>query len=511
MIAGYVRVSTQMQAERDSLVNQEESIAAYAQSKRRDFRIYKDVGISAKDQERPDFQKMIVDIEAGRIDTVVVTKLDRITRSVKDLIYLKEFFEKHEISFIALTQNLDTSTPMGRFSFYVIGLVAQLEREVTAERVAEIMKARALKKKWNGGVIPYGFKYKSKGLQVNEEEAEVVRKIFDLYRQHKSFRKVTHTMNALGYRTRQGCPWAATSIKRSLQNPAYIGTLTYNKRKIKGKTSTARPLEEHILVENSFESILSRKVFYEVQEIMSNQRHTPPKSKSSQYLLTSLIKCGYCGASMYGHTFNDKRKAGRVYRYYRCNSHLQKGSSICKGNTIEVGYLENALFEELKKFRVNPQALEEKIKEHNLQYLDTVGPLKMQQKHLENKISKFDEKTTRLFSLYEDAIISKREFAERKTVLDEQRRLLNSELYELQQKITLDDMTSVDLNGTLESIGNLADVYDELEFSEKKELIGTVIGDIVVGEDWVDYSIYSLNKAVAYYDCMDMDSLPQPA
>ena len=64
-------------------------------------------------------------------------------------------------------------------------------------------------------------------------------------------------------------------------------------------------------------------------------------------------------------------------------------------------------------------------------------------------------------------------------------------------------MTSVDLNGTLESIGNLADAYDELEFSEKKELIGTVIGDIVVGEDWVDYSIYSLNKAVAYYDCMD--------
>ena len=116
MIAGYVRVSTEMQAERDSIVNQEESIQAFAKSKGEPVRLYKDIGISGKDKERPAFQKLLRAIESGRIDTVVVTKLDRITRSVKDLIYLKELFDKQNVDFVCTTQHLDTSTPMGRLS-----------------------------------------------------------------------------------------------------------------------------------------------------------------------------------------------------------------------------------------------------------------------------------------------------------------------------------------------------------------------------------------------------------
>ena len=113
-----------------------------------DYKLYKDIGISGKDKDRPAFQKMTDDVETGRVNSVVVTKLDRITRSLKDLIYLKELFDEYDVSFVSITQNLDTSTPMGRFSFFVLGLVAQLEREVTAERVAEDMKTRAKRKKW---------------------------------------------------------------------------------------------------------------------------------------------------------------------------------------------------------------------------------------------------------------------------------------------------------------------------------------------------------------------------
>jgi site-specific DNA recombinase len=154
--AGYIRVSTDMQTERDSLLNQEERIVAYAKAQKKPYQIYSDAGISAKDTDRPAFQQLISDIEANKIDTVVVTKLDRITRSLKDLIQLKELFDDYDVSFVSITQNLDTSNALGKFSFYILGLVAQLEREMTAERVADDMVARAIRGKWNGGVVPDG-------------------------------------------------------------------------------------------------------------------------------------------------------------------------------------------------------------------------------------------------------------------------------------------------------------------------------------------------------------------
>ena len=150
----YIRVSTEMQAERDSVINQEVGLCEYAKKHGFDIELYKDIGIFAKDQNRPEFQRLLNDIRNRKITTVIVTKLDRITRRLRDLIELKEFFETYETNFISITQNLDTTTPIGRFTFYILGLVAQWEREVTAERVADDMCARARRKKWNGGVIP---------------------------------------------------------------------------------------------------------------------------------------------------------------------------------------------------------------------------------------------------------------------------------------------------------------------------------------------------------------------
>ena len=279
--------------------------------------------MSAKDKDRPAFQEMLDDIRKGSIETVVVTKLDRITRSLKDLIFLKEFFEEHGVSFASITQNLDTSTPMGRFSFYILGLVAELEREMTAERVAEDMKNRAKRKKWNGGVVPYGFtsqiryyrnwlrnkameyvndsqigrslkeiiqtlgqdpKIKQealafarqlipepKALYIDPDEAATVKTIYQLYLKHKSFRSVVHSLNSLGIKTREGQYWASTSVHRILQNPIYHGALVYNKRKSSGKTSKPRPKAEHIIVEDVFDPIITKDQFLEVQKLLQSR------------------------------------------------------------------------------------------------------------------------------------------------------------------------------------------------------------------------------------------------
>ena len=556
IIAGYVRVSTEMQVERDSLINQEDSISNYARDRGKEFRIYKDAGISAKDKERPAFQQMLADIRQGMVGTVVVTKLDRITRSLKDLIFLKDYFEEHEVSFISITQNLDTSTPMGRFSFYILGLVAELEREMTAERVADDMRSRARRQKWNGGIIPYGFtaqiRYyrdwlkrlakeqingkcdrplkeilqmleqdpkarqdalgfasrmmpESKVLAIDPQEAETVKAIFQLYLKHKSFRGAVHALNSSGIKTREGRPWASTSVRRILQNPIYYGALTYNKRKSFGKTSRPRPKEEHIVVEGAFDPIIPKDQFLEVQQIIENQKRIPPSSKGSQYLLTGLLECQLCGAKMYGYSY-DPRKEGKTYQYYRCNGHISKGSAVCPGNSIDAKVIEGIILEELRSLSTDPERLSEKASSFNIRFEREVKPLLDQQKTMQQSLARVGKKAQRLLGLYEDELIEKKEFAREKGDLDSEKKFLEGELVDLQQKILANDLANFDLPSILSSIHNLAEAFEELDQRERKELIRTVIKKIEVGKHHLDCKIFALPKSFVDYGHTDRGS-----
>ena len=545
LLAGYIRVSTEMQTERESLANQEEQIRAFAEQKGRRCQIYRDAGLSARDKDRPAFQKMLSDIESGSVDTVVVTKLDRITRSLKDLIFLKDFFEEHTVDFISIGQNLDTSTPMGRFSFYVLGLVSQLEREVTAERVAEDMRNRARRKKWNGGVVPYGYTTQSrvrrewlrgqadklieregetrsrkeivkaleqdpevrsqaeayarskipepKALLIDPEEADVVREIYRLFLKHKTFRGTTHALN-LKATNRQGEKWHNNTVRRILTNSIYHGDLVYNKRKSHGKTSRPRPEEEHIVVEDAVEPIVSKELFSEVQELIRRQARVAPASKGSQYLLSGLVRCGQCGSKMYGFMYDDPRKEGRVYKYYRCNGHTTKGPAFCTGSTIDLDFLEKLIVQELRSFTTHPERLTGKLADHELQFEQEVQPLVEHEKRIGGELQDLDKRLERLLELYEDELITKQEFSERRASIDEKRALWDQELADVRLELSSSKLTQVDVETTLKSIQTLADVYDELEFQERKELLRTVISDITVGKHTVDYTVLALTQ-----------------
>jgi site-specific DNA recombinase len=558
-LAGYIRVSTEMQVERDSLTNQEEVISNYARSKGKEFKIYKDAGISAKDQQRPSFQKMLADIRQGLIDTVVVTKLDRITRSLKDLIELKDLFEKFEISFVSMSQNLDTSNPMGKFSFHILGSVAELEREMTAERVAEDMKGRAKRRKWNGGVPAYGFtcqtryyrdwlKKKAKEmlknfngrslietihsleqdpkikegalafarermpepkvLAIDPREAKIVKVIYQRYLEKKSFRNVVHSLNSRRISTREGQPWASTSIRRILQNPIYYGGLSYNKRKAVGKTSRPRPKEEHILVEGVFDPIISKEQFLEVQKIIADQTKIPSSSKGSRYLLTGLLECRLCGTKMYGYT-HDPRKEGKVYQYYRCNGHISKGSAVCPGNTVDRKVVEGLIVDELKKLSTDPERLQEKAEDFNIRFDQEVRPLLEQQKTVQHSLAKIGKKLRRLLGLYEDEVIEREDLVEEKASMDSEKKFLEQELEQINQKISSNDLAKFDLKGTLSSIHDLAEVFDELDHEEKKELLRAIIHKIRVGKHHLDCEFFALPNS--FVDCSRMvrDSWPR--
>jgi site-specific DNA recombinase len=194
-VAGYPRVSTDVQMERDSLANQVQALEGYGASRGLTLRMYREEGVSAKDTERPALQQLLADLRAGRVDAVVVTKLDRISRSLHDLLDLMALFEAHAVKFISRRDNIDTSGPVGRLMLHILGAIAELERGILAERVAEDMKLRAQRGKWNGGLAPYGRRLEAGRLTIVPEEASVLQRMRELLLERRTWRGVAVALN----------------------------------------------------------------------------------------------------------------------------------------------------------------------------------------------------------------------------------------------------------------------------------------------------------------------------
>jgi len=175
----YTRVSTDTQAEKEfsSCEAQEEKIKSFIKSQTnwKVFKVYSDPGYTGANLNRPALKELLEDIKQGKVNIVLVYKIDRLTRSPKDFYQLIELFEKHNVSFISITERFDTSTPAGRLLRNIMLTFAQFERELASERTKDKMLHRAEKGLWNGGIPPFGYKALNKKLVPNEEEAKVVK------------------------------------------------------------------------------------------------------------------------------------------------------------------------------------------------------------------------------------------------------------------------------------------------------------------------------------------------
>ncbi len=234
----YLRVSTLDQA-RDgySLAAQRKALEAWANIQKYEIvQIYADSGISGKDiKHRPAMETMLKRIENNDISLVAVWSLSRLTRSVSDLYTLWQFFNKHKCGLVSYTETFDTSTPVGRAMMGLLGIFAQMEREITGERVRAAMTERAEQgKRTANEILGYDLEGKD-SLKINEAEAEQIRFIYDSYLQLKNFSHVAKLCLAHGYRGKRGKTLTAEHIKRILTRPVYIGYNSYN-----GKTYTGR-------------------------------------------------------------------------------------------------------------------------------------------------------------------------------------------------------------------------------------------------------------------------------
>ena len=240
----YTRVSTDQGLEQDfnSLDAQREASEAYIKSQAHEgWRLirdrYDDGGYSGGSMDRPALQKLLADVEAKRIDVIVVYKVDRLTRSLADFAKLVELFDKHEVSFVSVTQSFNTTTSMGRLTLNVLLSFAQFEREVTGERIRDKIAASKRKGMWMGGVVPLGYRVEDRALHIVEDDAEIVRSLFRRYLEAGSVVRLKQQLDAEGFRLpvridgagrpTGGGPVSRGHIYKILSNPIYVGRIAH--------------------------------------------------------------------------------------------------------------------------------------------------------------------------------------------------------------------------------------------------------------------------------------------
>jgi len=504
----YCRVSTDLQREKgESIKNQKERLFAYAKEHNLNPQTYIDDGISAKDINRPALQKLIQEIKENKIRMVLVTKIDRITRNLKDLLDLIMLFEDHEVGFKSLTQPIDTSTAMGRGQVQLMGVFASMEREMTSERVGEDMRHRAKNGKWNGGVVPFGYmayaqqvrlnmregmnKDKAeqeakkkcpleKKLYLDAPEAEIIRQIFDKYLETESLRAVTHWLNTKKYPSRYGTSWASNSVSRVLKSPTYIGKLCYNKRVSSKATGRLRhrPKEAWIIADADHEPIVTKEKFDTVQKILERQA-VEPRRKMSNYLLSGLLKCGQCGASMHGYTYRKPDK--KIYSYYKCYAKQQKGVSVCKSGAAPREEIERVVVDEILKLYKGKALMDMKkaLEMYRKKTEKSVSPLMKEKELLTKRNEEIERKLKVLLERLEDETIEANAYKARKKELEDELESNRMKVYSAENQLNDLTIEHISFDAVYEVLKDFKKCWKGAKFQGRKDMLNAIVSKVV--------------------------------
>ena len=335
----YTRKSVEegLEQEFNSLDAQREAGEAYILSQKANGWIclperYDDGGYSGGNTNRPALQRLLDDCEAGKIDMIVVYKIDRLSRSICDFADLTKKFDEWGVQFSAVTQEINTATSAGRMMLNILITFAQYEREVITERVRDKMAASRKKGKWVGGTVPMGYKVENKHLVVVPSEADVIRRIFQRYVEIQSPKLIAMELNTQGIKTKQGNIWDKSHVSRILSNHTYIGEVKYKDAVCKGEQ----------------EAIIPRELWDRVENIRKSTDPQPDRARRQETIapLKNILRCGHCGGAMmpvYAY------KNGRRYYYYLCCKDKKRAVPECPVRRIPAGDIEGLVKKQIRK------------------------------------------------------------------------------------------------------------------------------------------------------------------
>ncbi len=418
----------------ESVENQIEMCRQYIATKfpdvaEADISVYEDEGFSAKNTERPQFQKMLKDIKTVKPDYVVCYRLDRISRNVSDFSALIEDLNERDISFLCIKEEFDTSKPMGKAMMYIASVFAQLERETIAERVRDNMLMLARTGRWLGGTTPTGYtsekvqeiildgKIKTAcKLKDNPDELRAVDAMFEAYLELRSIAGVSKRLIKEGITSRNGKYYSLLGIKQILQNPVYciadqdalqyfreqnadvcfdeedcsdkFGLLAYNKRDYKKKHAPRQSMDKWIIAIGKHKGRVSGAKWVAVQNIIEDNIPTgkkPAKMHNDYSLLSGMIFCKECGNRMFA-KLRTGTSANPGHYDYICSSKLRGGATLCQGQNLNGQQTDDLVCEYLQDYANTDSEIYKLLEglKKDLSEADCIDPLEA----VETKIEK---------------------------------------------------------------------------------------------------------------------------
>jgi site-specific DNA recombinase len=343
-VAIYLRRSTDEDNQPFSLEAQDTKLRAFVESQPGEWTIvavYSD-DASGATTDREDLQKMLRAARAGLFDTLLVYRVDRFSRRLRDLVGLLDELSEASVAFRSATEPFDTSTPVGRMLVQMLGVFAEFEREVIIDRVIAGMERKAAKGLWNGGTRPYGYVVDKAAHRfvIDQAEAATVRNIFDSYTVRRmGMQSIATHLNDQGLRTRQGKPWSQRSVEVVITNRVYIGETRF-------RDITAIDAHDPIITNDQFD--LAQRILDRRSEDIGQRAANP-----SSYTLTGKIRCPECGRKYIGTVAHGRYSR---YRYYVCWTRDRYGTKAgCGVHRFNADHLEAAIGESLLDFYSNHQ------------------------------------------------------------------------------------------------------------------------------------------------------------
>ncbi|MEY9106493.1 site-specific DNA recombinase [Bradyrhizobium yuanmingense] len=344
--AVYTRKSSEEGLDMDfnSLDAQRESCEAYIVSQRAEGWTavsdrYDDGGFSGGTLERPALKRLLAAVQAGKIDVIVVYKIDRLSRSMLDFLNLVELFERHGVTFVSVTQSFNTKDAMGRMALNILVTFAQFERELIGERIRDKVAASRKRGKWMGGWTPLGYEVRDRKLLIHEGDAERVRSIFRRFVHLRSATLLACELVAANERTRYGHLLDKGVLYKILHNRVYLGEAVHK--------GTSYPGEH--------EAIIDRKLWDQVHAILKESpRKRANNSRAQTPALLKGLLFGPDGAAM---SPTHTRKSGRLYRYYISQTAMKQGRSDCPVKLVPAAELERIIIDQVRRLLQTPEVI----------------------------------------------------------------------------------------------------------------------------------------------------------
>jgi len=510
----YIRVSTAMQVDGYSLEAQKERLIKFAEFQDMEVvREYCDAGKSGKSiTGRPEFQRMLQDVSEERdgVAFILVFKLSRFGRNAADVLNSLQFIQDYGVNLVCVEDGIDSSKDSGKLTITVLSAVAEIERENILVQTMEGRKQKAREGKWNGGQAPFGYDLDSRNstLVVNEEEAEIVRIIYDKFvHTDMGADVICNYLNQRGYtkkkvRGHELNYFARGLIMKILDNPVYTGKIAYGKNvteKVKGTRDEYRRVktDDYLLADGLHEAIVDEETWEAAREKRKRTgvRFVKTHSLEHEHILTGLIRCPLCGGGMSGTVQRRQNKKTGEYKdtfYYRCHHRKKVDGKICDYKPMLNQKMFNAEVEEFIRYMVAGDEFRKFVQEKLEEKVD-VSALETEREQLQKQLKQVQGSKLKLIQMLDRLDTGDKHYTRKYQDMQDRLDNLYDKVAEFEEamkdidaKIGASYGKEITGKKLYEFLLDFDILYDKMTDMEKKEFMNTFIEKIELKNETVN-------------------------